>query len=160
MKWTAALLEATRTCRWTTLGLVELRGNMLCFCKDMFPPIPPHFETSKRFSLSETWRTNLTSLESFKRFSLSETWRTNLTHGVDPTTPNTRRATALAQAIFPQVRGGGRKIFGPAKLEPKWHDHFDQYHFVSSLTVADEAVDRECMPRSYPPSLPPHHNPP
>ena len=55
--------------------------------------------------------------------------RTNLTHGVDPTTPNTWKATALAQASFPQVREGGRKM-DLLNLSQNGRIILDHYHLV------------------------------
>ena len=42
-------------------GTCRIVREHASFSKGKFPPIPPHFEKSKRFSLSPTWRTNSTS---------------------------------------------------------------------------------------------------
>ena len=98
-------------------GICEIVREHALFSKDMFPPISPRFEKSKRFSLSRDMANQFNFPREFQRFSLGEP--TELTVWT-PLPPSTRIATALAQAIFPQVWEGGRKIGGPAKLEPKW----------------------------------------
>ena len=50
----------TRTCH-AHFGLCGIVTNMLRLAKTCSPQFLHTFETSKRFSLSETWRTNLTS---------------------------------------------------------------------------------------------------
>ena len=50
----------TRTCQ-KHFGLCGIARNMLRLAKTCSPQFLHTFETSKRFSLSKTWRTNLTS---------------------------------------------------------------------------------------------------
>ena len=143
----------TRTCH-KHFGLCGIARNMLRLAKTCSPQFLHTFETSKRFSLSKTWRTNLTSHESLRglacpRHANQPNSRCGPHHPQHPEGHRTRAGQFSTGA-------GGWEKNGPAQLEPKWQDQFLITTILSKLVAVTEAVDQEFCVTPF--ILPPHLN--